>query len=415
MSKPKKATQRLQFTEGRLAGLKKPEQAEKIYDKTVQHLGLKLLPNGRRVYFWWRTVKGKPTWRTIGDSPDIQLGAARAKAQEFDVTLATWKMNAYAGPNPFEVQSRTSVPLFRELVEAYIAGQIRTESLNPVRAEYAIRQAVAKRFGSWLDRPIDTIGVEDVLAVKRKCAGKYAQRAYVQFLSTLFNWSAGKLDGKINFWKLANVAEDISVPEKEKRKRFLQPEELLSFFEGLEKEKHRDFRDVLVLLLATGARKGNVFEMRWQDVSIELKNWHVPMSKSGESYEIDLLPAALKVLERRRGVFDAEETFVFPSRSKSGHIEDVKKQWVRFRAQCGFPGVRLHDLRRTKFSYQASGGVSLQIIGAGAGHKSLGSTEIYARLLKATTTTAAETGDAMMRKMMRQAQKRIGKPALLTA
>jgi len=278
-------------------------------------------------------------------------------------------------------------------------------------------QMVKKRFGAWLDRPIDGITVEDVLALKQACGKKrYAVRAHVKFVSTLFNWSAGSRDGKINFWKVANPAADVSVPKKEKRKRFLQPDELVRFNAELEKEEHKVLVDVLTLLLATGARKSNVYAMRWQDVSFELRRWSVPMSKSGVGYEINLTTAALKVLERRRREIAETETFVFPARSKSGHLCDVKKQWARFRKDCGLSDVRLHDLRRTRGSYLAISGVSLQQIGAVLGHKSLGSTEVYAQLHNEATAKALETGDAMMQKMMRQARKRIErKPAQLTA
>jgi integrase len=418
LNRERAQTRRMNFTEGRIASLKTPEKTLKVYDSQVSHLGLKLLPNGRRVYFWWRSVAGRPLWKTIGDSPAIQLGDARAKAQEYDVLLATWKKDGCAGENPFNAQRRASVPTFRELVEAYIVNRIREHSLNPKRAEYQTRQMVKKRFGAWLDRPIDDITVDDVLALKQACGKrKYAARAHVKFVATLFNWSAGSLDGTINFWKTANPAADVSVPTKEKRKRFLQPDELVRFNAELEKEKHHVLRDVLVLLLATGARKSNVYEMKWSDVSFELKNWHVPMSKSGESYEINLMPAALKVLERRRREIAETETFVFPARSKSGHVADVKKRWIEFRKSCGLPDVRLHDLRRTRGSYLAISGVSLQQIGAVLGHKSLGSTEIYSRLHKDAITKALETSDRTMKKMVAAAQKRIEakKPAQLTA
>jgi integrase len=409
------ATQRIHFTEGRIASLRATEKTVKVYDTQVQHLGLKLLPNGRKVYFWWRAVAGKATWKTIGDSPEIQLGDARSKAQSYDILLANWKKDACAGKNPFKLQTRGAVPTFRQLVESYIANHLREESLNPVRAERDTRLMVKKRFGSWLDRPIDEITVADVLAVKAACGkGKYAVRAHVQFISTLFNWAAGKRDGKINFWDVANPAKDISVPKKERRKRFLQPEEMVRFNEELEKEKHKVLRDVLTLLLATGARKSNVYAMRWADVSFELKRWHVPMSKSGEGYEVQLSPAALKVLESRHREAGTE-TFVFPARSKSGHLADVKKNWREFRKRCGFPDVRLHDLRRTRGSYLAISGVSLQQIGAVLGHKSLGSTEVYAQLHSEATAKALATGDRTMKKMMQQAEKRIEAHALLTS
>jgi len=135
------------------------------------------------------------------------------------------------------------------------------------------------------------------------------------------------------------------------------------------------------------------------------------MSKSGEGYEVNLMPAALKILERRRREIAETEPFVFPSRAKSGHIMDVKKRWIEFRKRCGFPDVRLHDLRRTRGSYLAVAGVSLQQIGAALGHKSLGSTEIYSRLHNEAISKALEAGDAMMKSMTRAARKRVKKQA----
>lgn len=128
---------------------------------------------------------------------------------------------------------------------------------------------------------------------------------------------------------------------------------------------------------------------------------------------MSLVPAALKALERRRGEVAEEEPFVFPARSTSGHVCDVKKHWVAFRERCGFPDVRLHDLRRTRGSYLAISGGSLQKIGAVLGHKSLGSTEVYAQLHSEATEKALETGDRTMQRRMRQAEKPIERQALL--
>src|SRR4029077_14721732 len=116
-----------------------------------------------------------------------------------------------------------------------------------------------------------------------------------------------------------------------------------------------DTRDVLALYLATGARRGNVNGMRWADISFELLTWRIPMSKSGEGYDVALTPAAIEVLERRHET-KGESEFVFPARSKSGHIVDIKKKWQKFRKRAGIPDVRLHDLRRTKGSYAALSG-----------------------------------------------------------
>jgi len=59
---------------------------------------------------------------------------------------------------------------------------------------------------------------------------------------------------------------------------------------------------------------------------------------------------------------------------------EPKKAWATIRKRAGLEGVRIHDLRRTLGSWQAIMGSSLQIIGRSLGHKSLQSTEVYARM-----------------------------------
>jgi integrase len=49
-------------------------------------------------------------------------------------------------------------------------------------------------------------------------------------------------------------------------------------------------------------------------------------------------------------------------------------------ARAGFNDLRIHDLRRTMGSWQAELGSSLTIIGKSLGHRSVGTTSIYARL-----------------------------------
>lgn len=410
----RRKSNRESFTDRRLGAWQDPGR---YFDLKTDGLGLRIENTGAKTFFWWRTAGKMTIWKTLGPWPTVSLDTAREQAEKNNVLLTEWKKTG--GANPFKTPQRGDVPTFRELVEAYCVNQIRPNTQNPTRAEYEVRQMTRKYFSSWLDLPVDKVTVEHVLEAKRACGkGRYAQRAVVGLARTLFNWSSGKGDGKLNLWKVENPAVDVSVPKKEKRKRFLQPAELVKFNEELKKEEHGDFRDVLTLLLATGARKSNVYEMRWRDVSFELRNWHIPRSKSGESYEVNLMPAAIQVLERRRGEIpeDAKNdaVYVFPSTGKSGHLTDIKKRWVEFRKRCGLLDVRLHDLRRTKGSYAAISGETLQKIAALLGHKSLGSTEIYARLNQESAREASEASDAEMQRMMAQARKRM-KPKQLPA
>jgi integrase len=71
---------------------------------------------------------------------------------------------------------------------------------------------------------------------------------------------------------------------------------------------------------------------------------------------------------------------MFPSESKSGHLEDPKTAWERILKRADIQGLRIHDLRRTLGSWQTALGASSFIVGKSLGHKTLQATAIYARL-----------------------------------
>jgi integrase len=389
---------------------KLPAKAKRysVLDSETRGLGLAVYPSGAKTFFHVRKVQGWPERTTLGTFPEMPVERARGRASKLNGKLSDWKSNDFEGPNPFKRPPRVEVPLFRDLFEAYIQNHVHENANNPDHAEYHVRWRVKKHFNAWLDRKIDTITIEDVLAVKSKCGEHQilANRA-VEFIRTLYNWSAQTKDGKVNFWPVANPAKDISLFEEKERTRFLQPVEVVRFNDCLKDEPCRYLKDFLTVALATGARKSNILAMRWADVSFDRRNWAIPKSKNGEGYDVNLTPAAYEVLERRRREIPVTSDFVFPSRGRTGHVVDLKKKWDVFRKRAEIPDVRIHDLRRTCGSYLAIAGVSLQQIGRILGHSSLQSTEIYARLNQEAVVQAHSAGETKMRQLMARAKRRL--------
>jgi integrase len=73
-------------------------------------------------------------------------------------------------------------------------------------------------------------------------------------------------------WKGDNPARKIKFFHEEPRTRFLQPDELARLFTALKNEPNPDLTDFVNLALWTGARKSDIFSMRWEDVSLD-DNW----------------------------------------------------------------------------------------------------------------------------------------------
>jgi integrase len=367
---------------------------------------------GRKTFFFYKKLNGRPRWRAIGVYPQMTVKDARERARKLAVLCDEWKRAGFpaisdplidAPPEP-----ATKCPTFGQLVEAYVTERVRSEAKNVRRAEYDVRSMVRKHFSSWTDKRLDALSHSDLLAVKRACGEhRVASNRCVEFARRVLNWSGAKKDGQVNFHRIAqgNFALEVSTYEEKERQRFLSAEELVRFNAALEEERNTDLKHFLVLSLNTGARKSDLCAMRWQDVDWQRRIWRIPAPKAGEPYNVQLLDAAIAVLEERHKNA-ASSSWVFPSASRLGHLQDVpKKAWNPFRKKCGLTDFHIHDLRHTAASWMAIAGVPLQQIGKSLGHKSLGSTARYSHLIDESIREGREAGQKKMIEMMRQVRR----------
>ena len=203
---------------------------------------------------------------------------------------------------------------------------------------------------------------------------KSAANRALSHLSTLINWGIRR-----EYCQEPNPCKWVERFKLRSRERFLQPEEIDAFRVVLDAQSEL-CRDFFWMLLYTGARKGNVLAMRWQDISFTADSWTIPgdIHKNDTSHVIALGEPALEILRRRKE--SAVSEWVFPGRLEGSHYKEPKRIWESIRKEAGLEDVRIHDLRRTLGSYMTISGCGLPIIGKALGHKDQRSTAIYARL-----------------------------------
>ena len=178
-----------------------------------------------------------------------------------------------------------------------------------------------------------------------------------------------------------NPCTNVSKHKEKSRERYVKTEEIPKFFRAIEKStESNQMKDFIKLCLYTGARKKNVQSMRWEEINLEDKTWHIPdeKTKNGRSQTIPLIEPAVAILENIKVKKSGE--FVFPARSKSGHLESPNKAVKRIFTEAGLSDLRIHDLRRTLGSWMAINGASSYVIGKTLNHKNSQSTDVYARL-----------------------------------
>jgi integrase len=362
------------FTARAIERIPTPEKRATYHDVQVRDLGLRVEATGRKCFFWFRKVLGRPTFKLVGTFPQTSVQEARGMAMELSGQLDKFRRNDYQTPNPF--QDHRTEPTLGRLFEQYTAMQLRQYAK---RAEAAEREAryVFKHMSAWSDRKLGHITRRDVLDLHADIGEKHRTQAnrVLQLLKAMYGFAQ-----RTEMWSGQNPAMGVKLFHEEKRTRFVQPDELPRLFMALRDEPSADLRDFVLLCLWTGARKSDVLSMRWENVWLADNRWDIPDPKNNEPYPVPLTPEAVSILSERLKVRREGNPWVFPSSGKSGHVTDLKKRWHALLERAGIEDLHIHDLRRTLGSWQAAQGSSLLVIGKSLGHKSTAATQIYARL-----------------------------------
>jgi integrase len=148
----------------------------------------------------------------------------------------------------------------------------------------------------------------------------------------------------------------------------------------------------------TGARSGEVLGARWDQFDLEAGTWTKPGATTKQKTEhiVPLSAPARQLLSEQFATKSRGEVYVFPGRGGVGHRVDLKKPWPAICKAAGIKGLRVHDLRHSYASFLASGGQSLQVIGALLGHTQPSTTARYAHLFDDPLRAATETVGAIV-------------------
>jgi len=406
MTVKRNATVKLNFTKRALEDLPKPTEGRAVYyDEKCRGLGLKIEVSDRRSFFWFRKVRGTPTWKTLGDFPALSVDDARQRADERNAALAQWKSGGWAGPSPFE-RPRTE-PTLTELVEAYAAKHLQKEANHPEKAEAALRWYMEKYVPAAVrQRPLGEITREKMRGLQTTTGekhGHYTANSLMENLRALFNFAYRE-----EMWHGENPTKHISPYPEKRRERYLSVAEVTKLGQALRRAPNPDLPDFVSLALWTGARKMDVLGMRWQDVSLDDNRWVVPTPKGGKPYTVPLTPEAIEILRARWKARKLDTAWVFPSHGTAGHVVDLKGAWKALLKDAGLYSEdrllcpRIHDLRRTQGSWQARQGTSLIVIGKSLGHNSLASAQPYAQINVDPVREAMAPVNAAMAAAMRK-------------
>ena len=156
--------------------------------------------------------------------------------------------------------------------------------------------------------------------------------------------------------------------------------------------QHADhIKPMLLLLLNTGLRPAELFQLEWPDISLKGKLLTVrgEISKSGKTRHIPLNREAQGVLLQWRNQ-QAGNGLVFPSPVNGGAMVKIPKAVYRVFARAKLKDFRPYDLRHTFASKLVMAGADLNTVRELLGHRDISTTLIYAHLAPDHKAAAVE-------------------------
>jgi integrase len=332
------------MTKAAIEGLTAPGS---YYDEKQPGLVLTVTPKGAKnwsVYRWDRTAK-RPVSKTIGPWPSYNVEQARREAAELVRSIDRGELTKPKGRDTLG-----------DLADRYELSLKATGAKDPA----ANSRVVDLGCLDWRSRAADGIARQEVeqrhneIAAKR---GVAAAARFVKSLRTIYRHA-----------DLDCPAARVRIAIQRPRARVANKDELSAIRAELERQEPY-WRDYFLLSILTGARRGNVQAMRFDQV--QGNTWTIPpeSAKMGEAIVLPLVPEAVEIIERRRN--ELGSGFVFPATTRDGHLTHTWEKWDAIRKAAGCPDVRQHDLRRTLISRLAEAGVNPAVAAKAAGHRSV--------------------------------------------
>jgi integrase len=421
----------IEFTKEALAALPTPEAGEvRWFDAGHRGLMLRIASTGTRTFWFYARVGGKVRKRSIGPVEKFTVAKARSKASGIRAE--------FEGKQPAETpEAVPHRPTLGEVFDEFLRTR-KGRKDTPERNE-ALRRENRAQFEKYLrlvrHKPVDDIDgpwLEKLHRIVAKPKPGSTRKGHPVAANRLLRMLQAMF--KHHYRGVRNPVREIRAEtwtkERPRRHRFeehefraflaaidayeaeepgisgskpLDPEKLAA---KLEKARavRRIAGDVLRVAAWTGQRMGNVVSMRWDDLKLPSRTWHIP----GESFKdgtphVAALPApALEVLKRRwaeQG--EPRSGYVFPpggARGSCPHFVNYHPAWKRVLELAGLSGkgYRPHDLRATWATLMLEKGKDVLIVSRQLGHRQLTTTERYARQLTSKMRRDVEEVAAML-------------------
>ena len=348
-----------------------PSREAEYSDVECVGLKLRVSKNGRRFFQHRYMLQGRKRCLSIGEFPYVSVQEARHRVGEHKALLSR-------RIDPADQRQKKNDISLRVFALEYYLPHAMSHKRSWKNDEYMIHR-ILPLLGHL---SLSHISHRDISLFHNKEKERNSATSanhYLILLKRMFNlaikWDLLEKNPTDNL-------EKFRLPPQ--RERYLSKEELPRFLNALEEMDDRLSMAAIKLLLFTGCRKTEILSLQWQQVKLEESRLHLPMTKNGQSRSVVLNTKAKEALHRLREDRQGKRTstYLFPSRegTRKGHLNDLRKPFMKVCAAAKIDGLRIHDLRHSFASFAVMSGASLYDVSKLLGHSDTKMTQRYAHL-----------------------------------
>jgi len=312
-----------------------------VFDSVLPGFGVRITESNK-AYFAQKRVGRKVVRFTIGPCNQIIPEKAREIAHEKLLEMARGQDPNLIKQGILAEAEITLEKSFQDFVEV--------RSLKPITfREY--NRAMKKTFKDWQTKPVNSITKDMVMRKFRKVSsesGPALANLEFRFLRALMNFAMGQYEnskGKplVSVNPVSRLSETKAWHRIKRRQTIIDKSDLPKWFEGIRSLRNEDFRDYLTLLLLTGVRRSEGFQLRWSDIDLRNKAFIIQDTKNHNPLSLPMGNFLYKMFKERKKASKSE--WVFPGTGRTKHMVDPKGALKEIKETTGIK-FSFHDLRR---------------------------------------------------------------------